>query len=135
MTVDYDVPRGRQVQSLVALVALGRTGAGITAFAQPEGVARLAGADRGTASRAGVFVRLFAARELALGLGTLNAIRAGRDVRPWVIASALGDAGDAVAFAIATRSRTVGAVRGLAIAASAVGGVAAAVVALRTLRD
>jgi hypothetical protein len=120
---------------LIALVALGRTGAGITAFAQPESVARLTGADRGTASRAGVFVRLFAARELALGLGTLNAIRAGHDVRPWVIASALGDAGDAVAFAIATRSRTVGAVRGLAIAASAVGGVAAAVIALRTLRN
>ena len=91
------------------------------------------GSDRGTASRAGVYVRLFAAREIALGLGTLNALRSGADVRPWVVAAAIGDAGDAAAFVSAARERSVGAVRALGVTVFATAGVAGAVLAVRAL--
>ncbi|MDT4919096.1 MAG: hypothetical protein QOH89_3796 [Pseudonocardiales bacterium] len=109
--------------------------AGVAAYARPDRLARFLGSDRGTASRAEVYVRLFAAREIALGLGTLNALRSGADVRPWVLAAAVGDAGDAVAFASAARARSVGAVRGLAVTAFATAGVAGAVLAVRALRE
>jgi hypothetical protein len=115
------------------LTALGRVLAGVAVFARPERFARLVGTDRGTASRAGVYVRLFAARETALGLGTLNALRSGADVRPWVLASAIGDAGDALAFATATRGRSVPPVRGLAITVAATTGVLVGLVTLGAL--
>jgi hypothetical protein len=91
------------------------------------------GTDRGTASRARVYVRLFAAREIGLGLGTLNALRSGADVRPWVVAAAIADAGDAAALVAAARERSVGTVRALAATVFAMAGVAGAVVAVRAL--
>jgi hypothetical protein len=42
--------------------------------------------------------RLVGARELALGLGTLDARRRGAPVSGWVAAMAVSDGGDAVAF-------------------------------------
>lgn len=44
--------------------------------------------------------RLVAARELALGLGTLDAARRGEPVAGWVAAMAVADGGDAVAFLV-----------------------------------
>ena len=44
--------------------------------------------------------RLVGARELALGLGTLSAHRAGAPTSGWVAAMAVSDGGDAVAFLV-----------------------------------
>jgi hypothetical protein len=39
----------------------------------------------------------FGSRDAAIGLGTLAALRGGRDVRAWVLAGLVGDAADLVA--------------------------------------
>jgi hypothetical protein len=125
---------GNPARLVTAITSAGRVAAGAWAFARPEGLARAFGVDRGTARRAAVLMRLFAAREAALGLGALYALGRGRDVTPWVLAQALGDAGDAVAFAAATRARHVGLVRGAAVTLAATGGVLSAAWAVRDLR-
>jgi hypothetical protein len=92
------------------------------------------GLDRGTARRGAVLVRFFAAREVGLGLGTLWALRTGRDVTPWLLAGLIADAGDAAAVLAATRDRAVPAWRGGTVALAAAGGVVGALLALRALR-
>ena len=44
-----------------------------------------------------LFARTLGARDLALGLGALLALRSGGDVRGWIEAGGLADAGDTVA--------------------------------------
>jgi hypothetical protein len=92
------------------------------------------GVDRGTARRATTLTRFFSAREAALGLGALHALRTGADVRPWLLAQALGDAGDAVALVAATRARHLPAVRGAALAVVALTGAISVTLAARALR-
>jgi hypothetical protein len=46
----------------------------------------------------------FGARDLAVGAGTAYALHAGRDARPWLLASAFTDTVDAVATFAARRS-------------------------------
>jgi hypothetical protein len=115
--------------------SLGRVLAGVAAFVRPETLPRVLGMDRGTARRSAPLVRMFASREAALGAGALYALRTGRDVTPWLVAQAVGDAGDALALAAAARARHVDSVRGTAIALSAAGGVVAGLLAIWALRD
>jgi hypothetical protein len=134
MTYPYDVRTHRKVQIAVASTAAGRVAAGVAAFARPERLPRLLGLDRGTARRGAVLVRFGAAREIGLGLGTLWALRTGRDVTPWLLAGVIADAGDAAAVVSAARDRAVPMVRGGAVAVAAVSGVLGAALALRALR-
>jgi hypothetical protein len=132
--INYDVTSGNKVQIVAGITSIGRVALGAAAFFRPETLPRALGVDRGTARRSAVMVRFFAGREAALGLGALHALRTGRDVTPWVIAQAIGDAGDALALAAAVKARHVGPVRGVAVALAAVSGVAGAVLAVRTHR-
>ncbi len=61
-------------------------------------------------------------------------MRTGRDVTPWLLAQAIGDAGDALALVAATKARHVAPVRGTALALAAVSGVVGAALAVRALR-
>lgn len=104
-------------------LALGRAALGTGLLARPELLTRLLGVDAVTARRTSWVVRMFAARELALGAGTASAKgQPGGD--HWAAFSACADAGDVLALGLALRHRqvsTVPAVLALVTAAGAVG--------------
>jgi hypothetical protein len=74
--------------------------------------------------------RMLGARELALGDGTLVALRRGHDTRDWALAQVLSDAVDALALAGAVARGNVRAVPGGAVAFVAASGTAAGVLAV-----
>ena len=88
------------------LIGAGRLAFGVIFSAAPEPGMRLLGMDGATARRASWVSRMVAARDAALGLGTLAAARTG-GAGPWLLAGALADAGDAVAVAAAIKQRRV----------------------------
>lgn len=84
----------------VSQLALGRAGVGATMIARPRMLPQLMGVDSATATRVGWTVQMLGAREVAVGLGTLAAVRGGdrRATRTWVAAGVLCDAVDALAM-------------------------------------
>jgi hypothetical protein len=111
-----------------AHLALGRAGAGAVMVVRPRALPQLLGVDSATATRVGWAVQMLGARELALGLGTLAALR--RPDRPasrtWLAAGVLCDAVDvlAVGGALArgrVRKGSGGAVLAIALGAVALG--------------
>jgi hypothetical protein len=130
----YDDESGRTVQMVTGITSLCRVAAGVAVFVRPEALPRALGVDRGSARRATFITRMFGAREIGLGLGTLYALNRGKDVAPWILAQAVGDAGDAIALAAAARRRQVRPVRGALLALGAAGAAISAVMAVRDLR-
>lgn len=133
-------PARRSVVEVVAdrltpsQLALGRTGAGTVMLLRPRALPQLLGVDSATATRLGWGVQMLGAREAALGLGTLLALR-GRDpraARPWLAAGALCDALDAV---IVTGALLKGRVRVGSGAAAVAVAVGATVVGVRALEE
>jgi hypothetical protein len=102
--------------------ALARTAVGVALLARPQVLPRGLGVDRVTARRMAWVVRLFAARDAALGLGTVYTTLTGRPVRPWLLAQAAVDVVDGAVLAVAVRTRQVSLPRGLAVVAVAAGG-------------
>ena len=113
-----------------AVVGALRLAVGLGMAVRPEVVPRTLGLDSVSARRMSWAVRMCAARDAALGAGGLHAAVTSQDVRPWLLAQAFSDAGDAAALGLALRARQVSPLRaaafgGLAVAAL-VGGVVAA---------
>lgn len=104
-------------------------GAGM--LAAPDRLARGLGTDRVTARDTGWLTRMIGGRELALGVGTLIAVRRSQGLAGWLYAQALADAGDAVALAGALRAGVVSPVRAGPVLAAALAGIAADLVAAR----
>ena len=129
MDVSDDASSGPMARRIVIITAIVRVAVGAATFARPTALPRVLGLDHGSAERGDFAVRMFAAREVGLGLGTLYAAGRGEDLRPWVLAQGLGDAGDAVALASAVRARRLWPVRTGALALFAAAGAGAAVVA------
>jgi hypothetical protein len=77
-----------------------------------------------------VLARALGARDLALGLGTLIALRRGAPVRGWIEGGGLSDVGDVVATVLAFRSLPRWG-RWLVLAAAGSGAAASFVVASR----
>jgi len=109
-------------------LALGRTGAGAVMVLRPRALPQALGVDSATATRVGWVVQMLGAREIALGLGTLAALRSTgrRASRSWVAAGVLADGIDALAVtgALARGRISKGggsAVLGVALAAVALG--------------
>jgi len=118
-------PRRQRAARLGAgAAAVGRVGVGVALLARPEALPRAVGVDSVSARRMGWLVRLFAARDAALGAGAAHAVLTGRPVRPWLLAQAASDGADAVAVSLAIRHRQVSPVRAAAVVAFAVGGFA-----------
>lgn len=86
-----------------ARLAVGRTGAGVVMVARPRLLPQALGVDSATATRTAWVVQMVGAREIALGLGTLTALRApdGRAARTWVAAGVLSDGLDVLAIGAA----------------------------------
>lgn len=110
-----------------------RVGVGLSMLARPATLAKSVGVDSATAERVAWVTRMVGAREVALGAGTLVALRRGRDVREWALAQAFSDAVDAVVFAAAVARGHARPVQGLGITAVAASGAATAVTAWREL--
>lgn len=121
---------------LIAL-ATGRFAVGATVFARPTLLAKGMGVDSTTAERTAWVARMFAVRDLALGLGVLwalNRSRRGRvagllggtdpALRELLLLGVLCDLGDAVAVAGALRGRSVRILPGGATLLTAVGAAA-----------
>ena len=113
--------RRRWARAGAAAVGALRVGLGLALAVRPEVVPRGLGVDAVSARRMGWAIRMCAVRDAALGAGGLHAALTCRDVRPWLVAQAFSDAGDAAALGLAVRDRQASPAR-----AAAFGGVALA---------
>ena len=135
----------------VVVLAAGRVAIGATVFAKPTVLATGLGADTTTARRTAWIARMFAVRDLALGVGVLWAANRARRggaagllgdtllgrgvdtaLQELLLLGVLCDAGDAVAIASALRQGSVRRLPGVATLVTAVG--AAAVGAVEASR-
>jgi hypothetical protein len=121
-----------------ARVSAGRVVAGVGMLARPALLGAPLGVDRVSVERTGWAVRMLGAREVALGAGTLVALRRSRGgddraARLWLAAGLLADAVDAVAVAGAVGKGTLRPVPGGAVVAVAT--TAAAVQAAALAQD
>lgn len=100
-------------------------------LARPALLPRLAGVDAATAARVSWLGVMVGAREVALGIGTLDGLRGGGDARAWLVAGALSDVGDAAAFGRATARGQVAPALGALAAVTALGSAATQLLSLR----
>lgn len=107
-------------------VALGRSGAGTAMLVRPRLMPQLLGVDSATSARVAWSVQMLGARELALGLGTMIALRSPQrhGSRLWVAGGLLSDAVDALAVSGALAKGRVSKGGGLAAVGVALGAVA-----------
>jgi peptide-methionine (R)-S-oxide reductase len=107
---------------------------GIGLLVSPVGLGRGLGIDAETSRRVAWMARVAGGREIALGIGTLQAWRRGDPADGWVIAQAVSDGVDAVAFTASAAKGHVGPLRGYGLAAFAASGAISEVLAARALR-
>ena len=84
-------------RDLARMIGLARVAIGIASFLAPTRFARLWTGERSDAAITPMAIRGLGARDVAIGIGLLNAIENGGSTRGWLEASALSDASDAVA--------------------------------------
>ena len=115
-------------------LALLRTGAGVVMVGRPRALPQLMGVDSATAARVGWAVQMLGAREIAMGLGTLAALRhpGSRAARTWVAAGVLTDALDVLAVGGALARGRVRASSGTAVLVTAT---AAVLLGYRALQE
>lgn len=130
-----DATRVTAARKVTEITSWGRVAAGAVTFLWPAALTRPLGLDPVTAARIGWVVRLFAARETAIGAGTLLAVRSGGDVRPWLYAAAVGDGGDSAAFVAATRRGHLHPAVGVGLGILSASGLLADLLAARELAD
>ena len=94
----------QEARASARALASARVALGVTAFALPRLPARpWVGTDAARPS-VGVMGRALGARDVALGLGALLALRGDGPVRGWLEAGGLADAGDVAATILAWRN-------------------------------
>ncbi|MCW2614105.1 MAG: methionine-R-sulfoxide reductase [Frankiales bacterium] len=115
-----------------ARLALGRTGAGAVMVARPRAMPQLLGVDSASAAKTAWVVQMLGAREIALGLGTLAALRSpdSRVARTWVAAGVLSDALDVLAVGAAVLKGRLSKPAGGAVVLTALGATLAGLNAL-----
>ena len=113
-------------------LSLGRCAAGTVMTLRPSLVPTSLGVDPVSAGRTSWAVQMLGARDLALGVGTLVALRRGdaRAARVWLAAGLFSDAVDAVAVSAAIGKGAVRPSRGALPVGTAVGAVAIGAAAL-----
>ena len=120
-------------RTMLAATALGRLaiGAGLTSSPAKTFGPGWLGSDESERPASAMLFRSVGARDMALALGTLGALRTGGKLRPWLLGATLADAVDLVATFAA--GRAVPAKGRLAIAALAGGAIATQLRLARTL--
>jgi hypothetical protein len=91
-------------RTLGIAIGAGRIGLGGAFLAAPETSTRLLGLDAVTARRISWLARMTAARDIALGVGTLVSSLSGRDAEIWLLGGAASDAVDSIAIAAAVKA-------------------------------
>jgi hypothetical protein len=109
---------GSSAATASALCA-GRTVLATSMLAAPVATTRLIGLDTATGRRVSWLTRMMAARDGALGIGGLIAVRRGADPTPWVVGGAAADAVDALVIAGAMRTGRLRGVLPVLVAAGA----------------
>jgi hypothetical protein len=115
-------------------IGIGRLAVGVVFLANPVLSVRLLGVDSATAARLDWLARMAAARDAAIGLGTVASSRTGRGVNAWLLAGAACDAADAAVLSNALLRKRVATVPAAAVALSALAGTAVALRAVRAPR-
>ena len=120
-------------ETVAAAIGLGRVLLGGGFLAAPVASTRFLGADSASAKRMAFLARMTAARDIALGAGTLATARE-RSGALWVAAGAAADAADAVAIAAGLRRGTLRGVGAIGMVFGAAGASAVGFWAARGLR-
>jgi hypothetical protein len=84
-------------RALLTQLNAGRIAIGATLMARPDLVTGQWLGKDGRRAAVQVLGRSFGARDAVLGAGTLQALRSGQSLRPWVVAGLFADAADLVA--------------------------------------
>jgi hypothetical protein len=126
--------QAQSAERMLPALGVTRIAIGIGLLVSPVGLGRGLGIDAGTSRRVAWMARVAGGREIALGIGTLQAWRRGDPADGWVIAQAVSDAVDAVAFTASAARGHVGPLRGYGLAAFAASGAISEVLAARALR-
>lgn len=98
-----EVQQADRVDALMVHLARGRVALGVTAFLAPGATARILGLGRDADAGRDLATRLFASREIALGLGYL--LSKGRSRAAWARLGVAVDALDALAAVKSRRGR------------------------------
>ena len=109
------------------LIGAGRTGIGLAFAINPTQSMRFLGVDTATARRLAWLAQMTAARDIALGLGTLTSTITGRGSAAWLLAGAACDAADAAAISAACYRKDVTPIVAAAVVAAAAAASATAV--------
>jgi hypothetical protein len=132
---DLVAPRRVTGRGIGVLVGVSRLAMGGAFLARPVASVRLLGVDSATATRVAWLARMTAARDAALGAGTLASLAGRRGHASWLTAGVITDAADAAAIALAVRSGRLDRIRGsLAAGLAAAGAVAGAGAVVGVLR-
>ena len=117
-----------------ARLAVGRTGAGVVMLARPRLMPQTMGVDSASAAKTGWVVQMLGARELALGLGTLAALRSrdSRAARTWVQVGVLCDGLDVLTVGAALAAGRLSKAVGGAVVLTALGAALAGLQALQS---
>lgn len=107
---------------VVPALGLTRVAIGVGLLVGPAGLGKALGLTADEATKAAWLARLMGAREVAIGLGTLDAWRSGRPTDGWVAAQGISDASDAIAFAAVAASGRISPVRGWGMSLFALSG-------------
>ena len=120
-----------------ARLALGRAGVGTVMVVQPRLMPTLMGVDSASATKTSWVVQMLGAREIALGLGTLVALRSpdSRVARTWVAAGVLSDGVDVLAVGGAVLRGRLSRGSGALVVATALGAALAGLRALKVPAD
>jgi hypothetical protein len=109
-------------------LSVGRIAVGTSALLAPEAAMKAIGLDAENNRQLPLLGRMFASREIAVGVATLLA--RGRARRAWVVGGIAIDAADAVASILAAQSGSVSKARGAAFTAAALAAVNSGVIGL-----
>jgi hypothetical protein len=129
-------PRPSSVVFVVAVALLGvfRSLIGLLMLVSPRRLVGSLTGDAAAAARTGWVSQMVGAREVAIGMGSLKAVREGDRVGLWCAAATVADLGDVLAVSAAVRDRRVRRWPGLLFVAFAAAGVVADVTVWRHLR-
>ena len=113
---------GEVPPKLFPILGAGRIVIGLGLVVAPDGLARGLGINPEVAVQSRWLTRLAGAREIAIGVGAIRAWRRNEDPAGWILAQAISDSTDVVAFVVAAKSGKVTYKRGIGMALFAASG-------------
>ena len=126
---------GEVPPNLFPILGTGRILIGAGLIFAPGGLARGLGIEPQSAAASRWLTRITGAREVAIGIGAVRAWHRDDDPSGWILAQAISDSSDAVAFGAAAVSGKVSAKRGIGMAVFAASGAVSEIVTFISLEN